>query len=256
MAKFAANLSMMFTEVDFPDRFARAATAGFKAVEFLFPYDYPPEDVAGWLRDNGLAMALFNMPPGDWNAGERGMAAIPGREDEFAAGVEIAIQYARATGVPHLHAMAGLTSGEDAPDSYMTTYKANLAAAADRLAPEGRDVLIEPINTRDMPGYFLNHTDAAINIIESLGKPNLKLQFDIYHRQIMDGDVVKALERSMRYIGHIQIAGTPGRHEPSEGELNYPYIFEQLDALGYKGWIGCEYIPRGQTEDGLGWLPG
>jgi hydroxypyruvate isomerase len=138
----------------------------------------------------------------------------------------------------------------------MTTYKANLAAAADRLAPEGRDVLIEPINTRDMPRYFLNHTDAAIDIIESLGKPNLKLQFDIYHRQIMDGDVVKALERSMPHIGHIQIAGTPGRHEPSEGELNYPYIFDQLDALGYQGWIGCEYIPRGKTEDGLGWLPG
>jgi 2-dehydrotetronate isomerase len=252
MAKFAANLSMMFTEVDFPARFERAAKAGFKAVEFLFPYDYAPEDVAQWLRDNGLAMALFNMPPGDWDAGERGMAAIPGREDEFTAGVETAIQYARATGVPHLHAMAGLTTGEDA----LTAYKTNLAVAADRLAPEGLDVLIEPINTRDMPGYFLNHTDAAIEIIEAIGKPNLKLQFDIYHRQIMDGDVAKALERSMPHIGHIQIAGTPGRHEPNLGELNYPYIFNQLDTLGYKGWVGCEYIPKAVTEDGLGWLRG
>jgi hydroxypyruvate isomerase len=250
MARFAANLSMMFNEVDFPDRFARAAKAGFEAVEFLFPYDYPPEDVAGWLNDNGLTMALFNMPPGDWNAGERGMAAIAGREDEFRAGVDTALAYAKATGVPHLHAMAGLTKANGALD----IYKANLSAAADRLAPEGLDVLIEPINTRDIPGYFLNHTDAALDIIADIGKPNLKLQFDIYHRQIMDGDVAKALERSMPQIGHIQIAGTPGRHEPNIGELNYPYIFEQLDALGYKGWVGCEYIPQNTTEDGLGWL--
>jgi len=252
MARFAANLSMMFTEAEFPARFERAAKAGFKAVEFLFPYDYSPGEAAGWLRENGLAAALFNMPPGDWEAGERGMAAIPGREAEFHAGVETAIRYAKATGVPHLHAMAGLTRAEGA----LETYKANLSAAADRLAREGLDLLIEPINTRDMPGYFLNRTGDAIGIIEAVGKPNLKLQFDIYHRQIMDGDVVKALERSIAHIGHIQIAGIPDRHEPSEGELNYPYVIERLDALGYAGWIGCEYHPKGKTEDGLGWLKG
>jgi len=217
MARFAANLSMMFTEAEFPVRFERAAEAGFKAVEFLFPYDYSPGEVAGWLRENGLAAALFNMPSGDWEAGERGMAAAEGA---------------------------------------LETYKANLSAAADRLAREGLDLLIEPINTRDMPGYFLNRTGDAIGIIEAVGKPNLKLQFDIYHRQIMDGDVVKALERSIAHIGHIQIAGIPDRHEPSEGELNYPYVIERLDALGYAGWIGCEYHPKGKTEDGLGWLKG
>jgi 2-dehydrotetronate isomerase len=252
MPKFAANISMMFTEVDFPARFERAAKAGFKAVEFLFPYDHSPNEVAGWLKENGLEMALFNMPPGDWDAGDRGMAAIPGREAEFAAGIVKALDYAKATGVPHLHAMAGMTDDPKA----MATFKANLAAAAETLAAEGVGLLIEPINTRDMPGYFLNHTDTGLDIITDIGHANLKLQFDIYHRQIMDGDVVKALERAMPSVGHIQIAGIPDRHEPSDGELNYDYVFEQLDALGYAGWVGCEYRPKGRTEVGLGWLAG
>jgi hydroxypyruvate isomerase len=180
------------------------------------------------------------------------MAAIPGREAEFAAGVVKALDYAKATGVPHLHAMAGMTDDSNA----MATFKANLAAAAETLAAEGVDLLIEPINTRDMPGYFLNHTDTGLDIIADIGHANLKLQFDIYHRQIMDGDVVKALEHAMPNIGHIQIAGIPDRHEPSDGELNYDFVFERLDALGYTGWVGCEYRPKGRTEDGLAWLAG
>ena len=253
MPKFAANLSMMFTEVEFPGRFAAARNAGFEAVEFLFPYDYKKEDVGEWLADQGLVNALFNMPPGDWENGERGIAAIPGRESEFEAGVKTTLEYAAETGADRLHAMAGIT-GEMDRAACMRTYEANLEKAAAMLAEQDLVLVIEPINSRDMPGYHLALTDEALEIIDRVGAPNLKLQFDIYHRQIMSGDVIRALERSMPMIGHIQIASVPDRHEPDEGELYYGQIFDVLDALGYDGWIGCEYRPRGDTVEGLEWI--
>jgi hydroxypyruvate isomerase len=253
MPRFAANLSMMFNEVDFPARFAAARNAGFDAVEFLFPYDHAKEDVGDWLADQGLANALFNLPPGDWAAGERGMAALPGREAEFEASVGAALAYAAETGVDRLHAMAGITGGLDRA-ACMKTYEANLKTAAAMLAEKDLTLLIEPINSRDMPGYHLALTDEGLEIIDRVGAPNLRLQFDIYHRQIMSGDVIRALERSMPMIGHIQIASVPERHEPDEGELYYGEIFEVIDALGYDGWIGCEYRPRGDTVEGLEWI--
>jgi hydroxypyruvate isomerase len=254
MPRFAANLSMMFNEVDFPDRFAAARSAGFEAVEFLFPYAYPKEDVGDWLAEQGLTNALFNMPPGDWDKGERGMAAIAGREAEFEASVKNALAYADETGVDRLHCMAGITGHLDRA-ACMKTYEANLAKAAAMLAEKDLTLVIEPINSRDMPGYHLAYTDEGLEIIDRVGAPNLKLQFDVYHRQIMSGDVIRALERSMPQIGHIQIASVPERHEPDEGELYYGEIFEVIDALGYDGWIGCEYRPRGDTVEGLEWIP-
>lgn len=256
MPKFAANLSMMFNEHAFLERFAAASAAGFNAVEFLFPYAHTPEEIAAGLKDNGLTQALFNLSPGDWEAGERGLACLPGREDEFKAAVEQAIPYAQATGVKHVHMMAGLP-GDVEPAKALACYQSNLQFAAQRLAEFGLDVLIEPINQRDMPGYFLSSTDTAVALIQELAQPNIRLQFDIYHHQITHGDVTRSLEQYFAHIGHIQIAGVPERHEPdAANELNYPAIFQRLDALGYDGWIGCEYRPRGVTEAGLGWLDG
>jgi hydroxypyruvate isomerase len=254
MPRFAANLTMMFTEVPFPERFAAAAKAGFKAVEFLFPYDHPPEEVAGWLKENRLENALFNLPPGDWAAGERGLASLPGREEEFRAGVTRGLEYALALGTPRVHAMAGLLPADADRAAHRETYIANLRHAARELARHGRTLLIEPINTRDMPGYFLSLQAEAHAIREAVGEPNLLVQMDLYHAQIMEGDLATKLKKHFAGIGHIQIAGVPERHEPDEGELNYPYLVRLLDELGYAGWVGCEYRPRGRTEDGLGWL--
>lgn len=254
MPRFAANLTMMFTEVPFPERFAAAAKAGFKAVEFLFPYDHSPEEVAGWLKENRLANALFNLPPGDWAAGERGLASLPGREEEFRAGVARGLEYALALGTPRVHAMAGLLPAGADRTAHRETYIANLRHAARELARHGRTLLIEPINTRDMPGYFLSLQAEAHAIREAVGEPNLLVQMDLYHAQIMEGDLAVKLKKHFAGIGHIQIAGVPERHEPDEGELNYPYLFRLLDELGYASWVGCEYRPRGRTEDGLGWL--
>lgn len=251
MPRFAANLSLMFTEWAFPDRFKAAADAGFEAVEYLFPYAYEPEDIARWLSENGLTQALFNCPPGDWEAGERGFAALPGREAEFRASLDVALRYAEATGVPRLHLMSGI--GPVTPEAE-AAFRAAVIHAADRFGEHGIDVLIEPINPRNIPGYFLNDFNRAAALIAELNRPNVKLQFDIYHRQIVHGDVTMALRAMMPVIGHIQVASVPGRHEPDGEELNYPFLFAELDRLGYSGFIGCEYNPRGATTDGLGWF--
>jgi len=253
MPNFAANLSMMFQEVPFLDRFEAAARCGFKGVEFLFPYDHPPEAVAERLRRNSLTQTLFNMPPGDWGAGERGIAALPGREQEFRDGIGRALSYAKATGCRLLHAMAGLwPAGKDKAEA-MPTYLDNLRHAADRAAPEGITIVIEPINTRDIPGYFLNTTTEAMALIERAGRPNVKLQFDLYHVQIMEGDLATKIRALAGHYPHVQIAGNPGRHEPDIGEINYPFLFDLFDETGYAGWIGCEYRPRSETRAGLGW---
>ena len=253
MPKFAANLSFIFQEVEFLNRFAAAARCGFKAVEYLSPFDHPPEIIAEQLNRHGLEQALFNMPPGDWAAGERGIGALPGREQEFRDGVETALVYARAMRCRLLHAMAGvLPAGLDRAQAERT-YLANLRHAADRLAAEGITLVIEPINTRDIPGYFLNTTSQAMSVIERVGHPNIKLQLDLYHVQIMEGDLAHRVRALAGQYPHIQIAGNPGRHEPDIGEINYPFLFDLLDEIGYVGWIGCEYRPREETKAGLGW---
>lgn len=254
MPKFAANLTMMFNEVPFPERFAAAAKAGFEGVEFLFPYDYSPAEVAGWLKANKLKNALFNMPPGNWAAGDRGMASIPGREKEFCDGVAKAIEYAKALGTPTVHAMAGLLPPEADRDTHRVTYVDNIWYAAKELGKHGLTLVIEPINTRDMPSYFLNLQSEAHAICKEIGEPNLKVQMDFYHAQIMEGDLSMTFKNNFAGIGHIQIASVPARHEPDEGEVDYRHIFKLLDETGYSGWVGCEYRPRGKTEDGLGWL--
>ena len=253
MPKFAANLSFIFQEVGFLDRFAAAAACGFKAVEYLSPYDHPPEVIAEQLTRHGLEQALFNMPPGDWATGERGIGALPGREQEFRNGVETALGYAKATKCRLLHAMAGvLPPGQDRAEAEHV-YISNLRHAAERLAAEGFTVVIEPINTRDIPGYFLNTTTQAMSVIERVGRPNLKLQLDLYHVQIMEGDLAHRVQALAGHYPHVQIAGNPGRHEPDIGEINYPFLFDLFDEIGYSGWIGCEYRPKGETKAGLGW---
>lgn len=253
MPRFAANLSMMFNEVPFLERFARAAGAGFEGVEFLFPYAHPAADVAEALRSAGLEQALFNMPPGDWDRGEKGIACLPGREEEFEDGVEKAVEYARALDCPRVHCMAGIVPTDVDPVEAERVYARNVAYAAKRLARERRDVLIEPINHRDIPGYLLSRQDHARGIIDRAHLDNLRLQFDVYHCQIVHGDLTRWLEQQMPVIGHVQIADVPERHEPGTGEINYRHVFATLDRLGYAGWVGCEYRPAGVTEDGLGW---
>ncbi len=254
MPKFAANLSMMFNEQEFPQRFAAAAKAGFEAVEFLFPYDYSPTEVGQWLKENNLQNVLFNLPPGDWAAGERGIAALPGREAEFRAGVAKAIEYALALGTPQLHMMAGLIpSGSDLA-LHRKTYLANLKFAAQALAKHKLNLLLEPINTRDMPGYFLNTQAQAHELRVESGESNVKVQMDFYHAQIMEGDLAETFKKYFKDIGHTQIASVPKRNEPDDGEVNYPYLYQLLDEMGYEGWVGCEYRPKGKTEEGLAWF--
>ena len=252
MPDFAANLSFMFNEWDFLDRFQAAADAGFTAVEYLFPYEHAPDAIAARLDKAGLTQALFNLPPGDWAAGERGLAALPDRYDEVRASVATALPYIQATGVGRVHMMAGLAEAQDPKAA--TAYRRALSYAAERLAEVAVDLLIEPINGRDMPGYFLNSVDLAAALIAELRLPNLKLQFDIYHCQIIHGDVTMRLRRLLPVIGHVQIASVPSRNEPDREELFYPYLFQELDLLGYGGFVGCEYRPRGKTLDGLDWL--
>ena len=252
MPKFAANLTMMFSEVPFLDRFRAAADCGFGAVEFLFPYEHQPEVIAAELAEAGLVQALFNMPPGNWAAGERGIAALPGREAEFASALETAVTYAKVMGTERLHMMAGIVSSQDGCSTL--TYRENLKRAADRTGEAGIGLVIEPINRRDMPGYFLDDFDRAISFITQVDAPHVKLQFDIYHRQILHGDVIMALRRLAPLIGHIQTASVPDRHEPMTGELNDRRIFAEIDAIGYQGYVGCEYRPMGRTQDGLGWM--
>ncbi|KWR87929.1 2-oxo-tetronate isomerase [Cupriavidus sp. IDO] len=254
MPRFAANLSMMYNEHAFLDRFAAAAADGFRAVEYLFPYEHPASEIRARLDANGLTQALFNAPPGDWAAGERGVAALPGREADFRDAFGRALEYAGVIGNEKVHVMAGLIPAGADRARCRATYLENLAFAASAAAAQGVTVLIEPINTRDMPGYFLNRQDDGQAICKEVGASNLKVQFDCYHCQIVEGDLAVKLKRDMAGIGHIQIAGVPDRHEPDLGELNYPYLFDVIDGLGYDGWIGCEYRPRAGTSAGLGWL--
>ena len=252
MPRFAANLTMMFNEHGFLDRFDAAADAGFDAVEFLFPYEASPEAVAERVHRNRLTVALFNMPPGDWAAGDRGMAALPGRFDDLKSGLSKALDYAQATGVGRMHLMAGIASADDPAAS--NAYRDAVEYCAGEMRQHDLDLVLEPINGRDMPGYFLNSFDAAERLIAELAMPNLKLQFDIYHRQILHGDLTMALRRMMPIIGHVQVASVPTRNEPDGEELNWPFLFGELDRLGYAGFVGCEYRPRGATLDGLGWF--
>ena len=254
MPKFAANLSLMSNEHDFLDRFAAAASDGFSAVEFLFPYAFEAVELGRRLRDNGLRQVLFNAPPGDWAAGERGIASLPGRQDEFRRGIAQALEYAAILGNTRLHVMAGLRKENLEREHQRAVYLENLAYAAREAQDAGVTLLIEPINQRDMPGYFLTHQSEAQAICRELGVPNLAVQFDIYHCQVTEGDIAMTLRRDIGNIGHMQIAGVPDRHEPDLGELNYPYLFELVDDLGYDGWIGCEYRPQAGTSEGLGWL--
>mgnify|MGYP000858944606 FL=1 len=261
MPRFAANLSMLYNDVDFPDRFDAAARDGFQAVEYLFPYAYPAQKLAARLQTNGLQQVLFNAPPGDWDAGERGLACLPGREGEFRDGMAKAIEYALALQCPRIHVMAGLVPpGADAA-TVRATYIANLRHAAEQAAPHSIQILLEPINGRDMPGFFLSRQDEAHALVVEIGAANVQVQMDLYHCQIVEGDLAMKIRQYLPTgrVGHLQIAGVPERHEPDVGEVSYPYLFRLIDSLGYDGWIGCEYRPaRGAapraTQDGLGWL--
>jgi len=254
MPRFAANLSMMFNEVPFLDRFALAAKAGFKGVEFLFPYEHPAAEIAQRLKDNGLQQVLFNAPAGDFAKGERGMAAIPGKQAAFRESIKLALEYATTLACPRLHIMAGLKPEGVAHDTLTAVYGANLAYAAEECAKVGVKPIIEPINHRDIPGFFLNTTDQAAAIIAAIGPEKLGMQFDLYHCQITEGDVVKRVEKHLPLIAHMQVADTPGRYEPVTGEVNWPFVFKTIDALGFRGWIGCEYRPAGETLAGLSWF--
>jgi len=253
MPRLAANLSFLFTEIPFLDRFAAAAAAGFPGVECLFPYDTPAAAIAERLERHDLTLALFNLPPGDLAAGELGFGAVPGRESAFMAGIEQALVYARATGCKRLHALSGRWPADRPRAEGEAVLVANLRRAAALLAPDGIDLLIEPINPKDLPGYFLNTTAQALAVLDRVGSDRVKLQLDLYHCQIMEGDLAGHLRRLAGRYAHIQIAGVPERHEPDRGEINYPYLFEVLDAIGYDGWVGCEYRPAAGTLAGLGW---
>jgi hydroxypyruvate isomerase len=255
MPKFAANLSMLFTDLPFLDRFAAARQAGFDAVEFLFPYAYDPDQLNERLHRHQLQLVLLNMPPGDWAAGDRGMACDPRRADEFRDGVRQAIDFATELEVPRLHCMAGKLPGGLAPERARETLVGSLQYAADQCRAHNIDVMIEPINTYDIPGYFLNHSHQALDLIAECARPNLRLQYDIYHMQRMEGELTNTIRNCLPHIGHMQLADVPGRHEPGTGEINYPFLFRLLDEIGYQGWIGCEYVPLTDTTSSLSWLP-
>lgn len=254
MLKFAANLGVMFTELPFEQRFAAAARNGFKAVELLFPYDHSPRDVAKWLDDSGLQNRGLNLWPGDFAAGERGLASLPGRERDFRVAVARALEYAEATRTPTLHAMCGIVPPAGDRAAHRAVYIENLSLAARECAKTGRTVLIEPINPRDIPGYFLNTQADAHAIVAEVAEPNLKVQMDFYHAQIVEGDLAIKFRKYFDNIAHVQIAGVPDRHEPDEGEVDYGYLLRLLDEMNYAGWVGCEYRPRRGTEEGLGWM--
>ncbi len=254
MPRFAANLSTMFHEVPFLERFARARAAGFQAVEFLFPYAFDVAAIRHMRDEAALQVVLFNTPPGDWDRGERGLAALPGREAEFREALERALDYAGELDCPRIHVMAGVVPEGVDPAECERVFVANLRWAAERAEPLGIRLCIEPINTRDIPGYFLTTHEQARRILEAVGHERVRLQFDFYHTQMMQGDLTRRFEEMRPLVEHVQIAGVPGRHEPDHGEIHYPWIFRRLDELGYGGWVGCEYRPRHGTEEGLGWL--
>jgi len=253
MPRLAANLSMMFNEVDFLARFAAARQAGFDAVEFLFPYDFPAAELRKRLDDNGLTQALFNAPPGNWAGGERGLASLPGRQAEFRDAMKKALDYAGALGCKLVHCMAGIPDASVAPGTAVALYAANLAWAAEHASAAGVRLCIEPINHRDMPGYFLNTEAQGAAVCEALGADRVGLQFDVYHVQITEGDITKRMEKYMPIIAHMQIADVPARNEPGTGEIGWPFVFRRMDELGYTGYVGCEYRPAGDTVAGLGW---
>jgi hydroxypyruvate isomerase len=265
MPRFAANLSMLYPELPFLDRFEAAARDGFQAVEYLFPYEHAPEELAARLRAHGLQQVLFNAPPGNWDGGERGLACLPGREQEFRAAVVQALRYADVLQCPRIHVMAGLMPPGEERDALRPTYVANLRWAAREAAQQGVNLLLEPINTRDMPRFFVNRQDHAHELIAEIGALNVQVQMDLYHCQIVEGDVAMKIRQYLPTgrVGHFQIAGVPQRHEPDLGELNFPYLFAVIDEVaaecGWKGWVGCEYRPArgatpGGTSEGLAWL--
>ena len=253
MPRLAANLSMMFNEVPFLDRFEAAAKARFKAVEFLFPYDHPASEIRRRLDNSGLKQVLFNMPPGDWAGGERGIACLPGRTREFRDGVKTALDYAGALGCGMVHCMAGIVPAGVALGTAAALYVANVAWAAEQAAAQGVKVVIEPINHRDMPGFFLNTMAQGADIVEAIGFDRLGLQFDIYHCQVTEGDITKRMAALLPKIAHMQLADVPGRHEPGTGEIGWEYVLGCIDSIGYEGWVGCEYRPAGETIAGLAW---
>ncbi|WP_417880453.1 hydroxypyruvate isomerase [Vibrio sp.] len=254
MPKFAANLSMLFTEVDFLQRFEQAAQAGFQGVEYLFPYDFEASTIKGVLESNQLKQVLFNLPAGDWLAGDRGIAVDPSRVEEFQQGVTKAIQYAKALDCSQVNCLAGIVPDGVTAQQAEETFVSNLRFAAGALKENGISLIIEAINTRDIPGFFLTNTKQALDIIEKVGSDNLNFQYDIYHMQIMEGDLAPTLSEHLGQIQHVQLADNPGRHEPGTGEINYPFLFNHLDTIGYDGWIGCEYKPKTTTQEGLIWL--
>ena len=254
MPRFAANLTLLFNEVAFLDRFALAAQAGFEAVEFLFPYAYAAQDIRAQLDAHGLRLVLHNMPPGDWDGGDRGIACHPNRVDEFRTGVATAIRYAQVLGVEQLNCLAGKAL-DGVPDAVLReTLISNLKFAAQACANAGLRLLLEPINTFDIPGFYVSRTDQALSLLDAVGADNAFLQYDIYHAQRMEGELAATITRHLARIGHIQLADNPGRNEPGTGEINYPFLFAHLDRLGYTGWIGCEYKPKATTLAGLGWV--
>ena len=253
MPRLAANLSMMFNEVPFLERFDAAARAGFKAVEFLFPYDFPAAELKRRLDDAGLTQVLFNMPPGDWAGGERGTASLPGRVAEFRDGTKKALDYATTLDCKLVHCMAGIPPAGTPPVTAAALYASNLAWAAEQAVAAGVKIVIEPINHRDMPGFHLNTVAQGAAVVEAIGRDRLGLQFDIYHCQMTEGDVTKRMEALLPVIAHMQIADVPARNEPGTGEIGWEFVFRRIDELGYQGWIGCEYRPAGDTVRGLAW---
>ncbi len=254
MPRFAANLSLLFNEIDFLDRFAAARKAGFTGIEYHFPYDFNKQDLVDALQSNNLTQVLLNLPPGDWEAGERGIATMPDRADEFRQGVRQAIEYATALGCIQVNCLAGIAPKNADPEVLHSTLVNNLSYAAEQLGKKGIRLLIEPINTMDIPGFYLSGTTQALNILKAVGSDNLAIQYDIYHMQIMEGDLGRTIQNNLSSIEHLQLADNPGRNEPGTGEINYPFLFSLLDSLGYEGWIGCEYIPATTTTESLGWL--
>lgn len=256
MIKFNANLSMLFNEFEFLERFELASLAGFKGVEYLFPYEYSLTELRRLLQQHHLQQVLFNLPAGDWSAGERGIACHPDRVTEFQEGVDLAIEYAIGLDCKQCNVLAGIVPDDCSPSEATNTYIQNLKYAAPRMQDAGIKLLTEAINTRDIPGFYLNTSDQAIAILDEVASENLFFQYDIYHMQIMEGDLAMTLQKHLPRIAHIQLADNPGRHEPGTGEINYPFLFDHLRRIGYDGWIGCEYTPQGATTEGLSWLEG
>ncbi|MCG9625493.1 hydroxypyruvate isomerase [Vibrio mediterranei] len=254
MPKLAANLSMLFTEYKFIDRFEAASRSGFQGVEYLFPYDFEPKEIADKLNEYSLTQVLFNLPAGDWDKGERGIACHPERIEEFREGVNQALRYAKVLNCSQLNCLVGIKPENVTEDDAFKTVVENLKYASEKLATQGIQLIVEAINTQDMPNFFINSTQKAMRVINEVGEGKLKYQYDIYHMQIMEGNLARTLSEQKEVIRHIQLADNPGRNEPGTGEINYPFLLKYIDELGYKGWIGCEYVPKTTTEEGLSWI--